>query len=81
MGTSWGVIYKTDLRDGCVSRQLENMRKTAIFCCADLVTAFEALGVRFAPHRLLADHAARAVEARMTAAGAERMMLVLDRRR
>src|SRR5262249_53825359 len=81
IGTSWGVIYKTGLREGVATRKLENMRETAIFGCADLVAAFEALGVPFAPHRLFANQASRPVEARMTTGGAECVMLILNRRR
>src|SRR5262249_39272122 len=81
MGLGEAYVGNPDHRDTRPVGKVIDVRKSAIFRRALPVTALNALALSLAPHRLFADQAARAVEAGMAPRRAERVMLVLDRRR
>src|SRR5262249_5855267 len=77
IGLRRGALRKRGYLD-VLSEKVVGPREFAVFSLADPVPALEPLVLPAALHSLFADQATRTVEPRMTAAGAERVMQVLD---
>ena len=77
IGLRRGSLRKRGYMD-VLSEKVVGPREFPVFSLADPVPALEPLVLPAALHSLLADQATRTVKPRMTAAGAERVMQVLD---
>src|SRR5262249_9350516 len=80
MGTSWGVVGNRGCRD-VLSGKVIKTGESAVFSPADLGPALEPLALPSALHLVLADQTAAAIEPGVAVAGAEGVVIVLDRLR